>query len=1138
VDVRTLFAQPTLAALAQAVEQARRAGRQGVAVPPNGIPAGCETITPGMLPLIELTPEQIRSIVATVPGGAANVQDLYPLVALQEGILFHHLLQSRGDAYLLSSTLAFDSRARLERFVGALQQVIDRHDVLRTAVVWESLPEPVQVVWRAARFELQTLQLRAADTATALAEHTDSRDFRLDVRQAPLMRGFAAFDERGNRWLLQLVHHHLVLDHVAMEVLLHDIGLILSGRAQELPLPVPFRNFVTQARLGVSAQEHEAFFRRMLGDVDEPTAPFGLLTVRDNGAQLREAQIALPPGLSQRLRQQARKLGVSTATLFHWACGQVLARTTGREDVVFGTVLFGRLQGGEGGAERAMGMLINTLPLRVRLGEVGVQEGIRQTHALLSDLVRHEHASLALAQRCSALPASTPLFSALFNYRHSAEAAGEESPSQWAPGVALLSVQERTNYVPFNLSVDDLGEGFELKAQIEHPVGPRQVCSYMHNVLEGLVEALEKAPQTPSWRIEVLSEAERRQVLVDWNDTRRSWPEGELCTHQLFERQVAATPQALALEFEEQRLSYQDLNEQSNRLARHLWGLGVGPEERVAICLHRGVEMVVAILAVWKAGGAYVPLDPSYPRERLNYMLRDSRPRVLLTDVAVLDQLPASRTLLRTTIVDMAEAAQWLDLPHGNVDPSTLGLHPSNLAYLIYTSGSTGSPKGVMVTHQGLCNLAHAQIARFGVDSTSRVLQFASLSFDACISEVVMALLAGATLYVPPPGVLAGAELIERLDGQHITHVTLPPAVLASLPADATLPHLRTMVLAGEAPGAAHVQRWGPGRRLLNAYGPTEFTVCASIHDCDPSDTVAPPIGKPMANTRLYVLDPRGRPTPIGVTGELYIAGTQVARGYFNRPELTAERFLQDPFAARAGERMYRTGDLARRRADGSLDFLGRNDHQVKIRGFRIELGEIEAGLLAQPGVQAALVLARSGICETQESGNPQLVAYVVGTRDTEVEPLSLRNALAQMLPEYMVPAAYVVLEAFPLTPNGKIDRNALPAPVNAGQGTYEVPEGETETTLARIWSELLHVERVGRQDHFFELGGHSLLATRLISRVRSEWDIEIPLVTLFSKARLAEFSAAVVDCQLAQFDADELHRIVTQQQVPAGQGA
>ncbi|KAG9587254.1 hypothetical protein KCV01_g13108, partial [Aureobasidium melanogenum] len=524
VDIRALFARPTLAALAKAVEQGGDA--QGVTVPANGIPDGCETILPDMLPLVALDPAHIDRIAAAVPGGAINVQDIYPLAPLQEGILFHHLLQERGDAYLSTTVLAFDTRGRMDDFIAALRQVVDRHDVLRTSLLWDGLPEPVQVVWRHARFDVEELAVAPQDALAALVEHTDSRHYRLDLRQAPLIRGYTAQDAQG-RALLQLVHHHLVLDHTALDVLLHEIGLILGDRQSELVDAVPFRNFVAQARLGVQAHEHETFFGEMLGDVDEPTAPFGQQNVRGDGADVHEAHLPLSPVLARRLRAQARALGVSAASLFHWAWAQVLARTTGRDDVVFGTVLFGRLQGGAG-TDRTMGLLINTLPLRVCLGDQGVKASVRQAHETLSGLMRHEHASLALAQRCSGLPADAPLFSSILNYRHSEEHEGEAP--LWSQGMEVLAVRERTNY-PFMLSVDDLGEGFELGAQVSEPIEASRLCDYMRQALEGLADALESAPDTPCWRIDVLGEDERRALLVDPTETGRDWPDTDAGLH-------------------------------------------------------------------------------------------------------------------------------------------------------------------------------------------------------------------------------------------------------------------------------------------------------------------------------------------------------------------------------------------------------------------------------------------------------------------------------------------------------------------------------------------------------------------------------------------------------------------------------
>ncbi|HEX2094481.1 MAG TPA: amino acid adenylation domain-containing protein, partial [Longimicrobiaceae bacterium] len=1093
-DVQALFTTPTLAEMAAVM------GGESceVEVPPNRIPARCEGITPEMLPLVELGWDEIAGIVAAVPGGARNVQDVYPLAPLQEGILFHHLLTTEGDPYLVVSLSSFATRERLDAYLCALQAVIDRHDVLRTSVAWEGLPEPVQVVWREARLEVEEVEVDAAagDVASQLYDRFDPRHHRLDVRRAPLTRACVAWDPARDRWLVLLLQHHLVIDHTTLEVLREEVQAHMSGRAEELPEPLPFRNYVAQARMGVDRAEHEAYFRELLGDVDEPTAPFGLVDVWGDGSGIAEARLPVAGELGTRVRGQARRLGVSAASVFHVAWALALARVSGRDDVVFGTLLFGRMRGGEG-ADRALGPFINTLPVRVRLGSRGVEASVRATHAQLAGLLRHEHASLALAQRCSGVEAPAPLFTALLNYRHStgageAGAAGAGRPWEDLRGIFVV---ERTNY-PVGLSVDDWGEAFGLKAQVPASIGAERVCALVHRALEGLVEALETAPGRAAAQVDVLPAAEWARVVAEWNATAAAHPD-QACIHELFEAQVERTPEALAVAFEGETLTYAELNRRSNRLAHHLRDRGVGPEVRVGLCVERGPEMVVGLLGVLKAGGAYVPLDPGYPEDRLGYMLADSAPAVLLTQAS----LAARFAGVAGHVVALdAGASSWETRPGTN--PGRAGLTPDNLAYLIYTSGSTGRPKGVMVQHRGVCNLVFAQLC-FGVEPDSRVLQFASVSFDACVSEIFMALCRGAALCLPPRGsVLAGETLLRVLASHAITHVTLPPAVLGPLPGDADLGPVRTLVLAGDAVPGALVERWAPGRRFFNAYGPTEGTVCATVQECLADRAGNPPIGRPVANTRVYVLDEGGEPVPAGVVGELYIGGAGVARGYLGRPGLTAERFVADPFGGEPGARLYRTGDLGRWSADGRIELAGRKDAQVKVRGYRIEPGEIEARLAEHAAVREAVVVARE-----DAPGERRLVAYYVGAGET-VGVESLRAHLSESLPEYMVPAAYVRLEALPLTPNGKLDRGALPAPEGDAYARhgYEAPVGETEMALAALWSEVLGVERVGRHDHFFRLGGHSLLAVRLTERMRRR-GLHAEVGALFT-ATLAELAA------------------------------
>ena len=595
------------------------------------------TITPEMLPLVRLTEEEIERIVETVPTGAENVQDIYPLAPLQEGILFHHLMGGENDPYTLGNLYSFDSRQRLERYLEAMQAVIDRHDILRTAVVWEGLPEPVQVVWRMAVLPVEEVVLEAGvgDGVAQLRERYNPQSYRMDVRRAPMLRVITARDEEKGRWLMMLLRHHLIGDHTTLEVMQEEIEAYLLGRGDRLAAPQPFRNLVAQARLGISREEHEAYFRQLLGDVEEPTAPFGLLNVQGDGTGIAQAHMRVEAGLGRRIRERARKLGVSAASLCHVAWAQVVARTSGREDVVFGTTLFGRILGGVG-AERAMGLFMNTLPVRMRVGERGAEESVRGAHRQLAELMRHEHASLAQAQRCSGVPAPAPLFTSLLNYRHSAGAGqvrSEEKARAWE-GIKGLYGKSLNNY-PVTLNVDDLGEGFSLRTLVEASVDAHRVCQYMHTALESLAEALENEPSRRMHALEVIPETEKRQILYEWNASRAEYAatrgRREKLVHRLFEEQAQKTPDAVAVVFEEATLSYGELNRQANQLAHYLREFGVGPDERVAICLEGSLEMVVGLLGVLKAGGAYVPLDPAYPVERLQYMLEDSAPVAVLT---------------------------------------------------------------------------------------------------------------------------------------------------------------------------------------------------------------------------------------------------------------------------------------------------------------------------------------------------------------------------------------------------------------------------------------------------------------------------------------------------------------------------
>jgi len=1143
-DVRALFAAPTLTALAETVS-----GESETIDPPsNRIPVGCETIIPEMLPLVKLAPHHIEQIARAVPGGAANIQDIYPLGPLQEGILFHHLLAIDGDPYLLSVCLAFDSRARLDRYLEALQAIVDRHDVLRTAVLWEGLPEPAQVVWRQASIVIEEVTTKpGADAAEQLKAHFNPRHERLDIKQAPMLRIFIAHDAASGRWLMLQVFHHLSVDHTSLEIIQQEIHAHLRGEAARLSPPLPFRNFVAQARLGVPKEEHEGFFHKLLGDVNEPTVPFGLTDVQGDGSAIAEARSPLDAPLARRLRRGARALGVSAASIFHLAWAQVLARVSGRDDVVFGTLLFGRMQGGEG-ADRALGLFINTLPVRIRIGNDPVERSVRRTHALLAELLRHEHAPLALAQRCSAVRLPTPLFSALLNYRHSAPAPQSSTEGfNASEGIELLSSEARTNY-PVFLAVDDLGEGFSLCAQVQSSIDPQRICAFMQVALEQLVTALESAPHTPLSDLDVLPTSERRQLLVDWNQTTTTYPRRELCLHELIEEQARRTPDHVALVFEQQTLTYRELDERANRLAGHLRKMGVAPDSLVGLFVERSIEMVVGLLGVLKAGAAYVPIDTTFPRERIAFLLSDAGITVLLTETSLIEDVPKSVSTICLNSFDWSNAQVSM--------PECARVSPENLAYVIYTSGSTGRPKGVCVEHRSIVNYVLGVVERLGLTPGLRYANVSTIAADLGHTIIFPALITGGCLHIISQDRLhSQAQLSEYFSREHIDVLKIVPSHLTALQTgqnpEKAMPK-RCLILGGEASQLdwiAQLRALSPNCEIYNHYGPTETTVGALTYRVGEAlpmtQTGTLPLGKPLANARIYILDEHGQPAPVAVEGELCVGGAGVARGYLNRPDLTADKFVPDPF--KPGGRLYRTGDRARYLSDGNIEFCGRIDDQIKLRGYRIELGEIEEALREQHEVREVVVLARDG-----DSGDKQLIAYVVPNgKPTSLDdranhsavinhvdyksngspaeiqngvdmPLSgnghvvtpaiLRTHLQARLPTYMIPSAFILMEKFPLTANGKLDRKALPAPSPSSRVAQESARSytRTEQALASICTEVLKVENVGLGDNFFDLGGHSLLAIKTLSRIRDVFEVDLPTRTLFEKPVISDLAEAI----------------------------
>lgn len=623
-----------------------------------------------------------------------------------------------------------------------------------------------------------------------------------------------------------------------------------------------------------------------------------------------------------------------------------------------------------------------------------------------------------------------------------------------------------------------------------------RMLNHLRTTLEGIAAQPEQTVHT----LPLLDQQEYRQLVTELNDTDIGYPQDQ-CVHWMFESQVEQTPEVDAVVVGKESLSYAALNERANQLAHHLRSLGVGPEVRVAICVERSFDLLVGIIGILKAGGAYVPLDPSYPAERLAFMLEDVHAAVLLTQQRLVNQLPPHRGKIVRIDADWEQISQC---EKTNPDSGVCG---DNLAYVIYTSGSTGRPKGVMVTHRGICNTSEAMVRIYDFPPGTRMLQFVSLSFDVSVFDIVPAIISGGTLVLAPQNLPLGQDLLELVREQKIQVLTVPPSVLATLPY-ADLPHLQMIRVAGEPISSDLAALWSPGRRFYNAYGPAEASVWVSGAFLD--GTGVSSIGAPISNTKLYVLTSQQSPVPVGVPGELYIGGISVSRGYSDRPDTTAERYIPDPFSKEPGMRLYRTGDLARYWPNGDLEFLGRKDHQVKLHGVRIELGEIESALRKHPAVREAATLLREDV-----PGNHRLVGYVLPKDGEKPAPQELRNFLAERLPVTLVPTAFVILDQLPLSPNGKLDLRALPPPPDRSfdkEAEYVAPRNEVEDKLAGIWAEVLDKDLIGVHDNFFDLGVDSLLATQVASRIRSTFNVDLSLPRLFEATTVAQVSELITD--------------------------
>ena len=1076
---------------------------------------------------------------------AKNIEDAYPLSPMQEGMLFHSLLAPGSGIYILQVCCRLRN-LDVSVFAQVWQQLIDRHSILRSAFVWKNVEKPLQVVGRQVGLPLEQQDWRglsASEQAERFAVHLETdRKTGFNLMKAPVLR-LALFQtgERDYKFLWSF--HHILIDGWSTSLLLSDfLNLYRAVSGSENHPSARRRSFrdyigwLQQQDLGAA----EEFWRRRLKGFAEPTR-LGLERKSIAAAleppqsdNFEEQYLHLSESITAGLQKVGREQQVTLNTVVQGAWALLLSRYSGSEDVVFGATVSGR-PASLAGVEEMVGLFINTLPVRVEVkSEAQVGGYLRRLQEQQVEVQQYEYSPLVAVQGWSEVGRGMPLFDTIVVFEnYPVSAIVKQSNGGLSVGDARSI--EQSNY-PLTL-IGHPGTTLQLNLLYDSERYERASMVRMLEHLETLLEGIALKPEQPLGTLSLLSAAAREQILVTWNQTSRPYAH-DCCLHELFEAQVARTPDAPAITFEDRHLTYRQLNERANQLARHLQRLCVGPEVLVGVLMERSLEMVVALYAILKAGGAYVPLEPTYPRERLEFMLNDLRVPVVLTQERFAGLLPEHSA--QSVSLDV----EWAEYAGEPVDNLGVALTPLNVAYVIYTSGSTGQPKGVMNTHRGICNRLLWMQEAYQLKAGEIVLQKTPFSFDVSVWEFFWPLLAGARLVVAKPGGHRdNAYLIDLIKREQVTTLHFVPSMLQVFLEDERVREcvsLKRVICSGEALSAELQERYYerlPGE-LHNLYGPTEAAVDVTYWACE-RETLrrVVPIGRPIANTQIYILDRRLEAVPVGVAGELFIGGVNLARGYLNRAELTAEKFIPHPYSRQEGERLYRTGDVVCWLADGNIEYLGRIDRQVKIRGFRIEPEEIRVAVMQHPDVKEAVISTHGDSIE-----NRRLVAYIIAAAERELSSSDLYDYLKERLPEYMVPTAFVMLEKLPLTSNGKIDYRALPQhDGHVGlKNEYVAPRTDVEQLLRNIWHEVIGIERIGIHDNFFDLGGHSILLLKVQRKIREKFEHELPLVELFKyptihllAERLKREPEAVVESSLFQrsFDRAETRRELVSRQ-------
>ena len=1119
-----------------------------------------------------------------------------PLSFAQQRLWFLEQLQPGSSTYHIPTAVRINGLLNIEVLQQVINTIIERHEVLRTNFqyfdrdIYQNVDEElVQIISPSREVILHPINLQLLPESE---QETKVKQIAVEEAQKPfnleqdLLLRVSLLELDDTEYIVLLTMHHIISDGWSMEVLVKEIASLYAAFSQNLPSPltpleIQYADFAVWQREWLQGEVLETqlgYWKQQLGgNLPVIQLPTDFPRSRIQSFRGDTVSFELSKELSDRLKSIADSEGTTLFMMLLAGFKILLYRYTGQRDIIVGSPIANR---NRTELEGLIGFFVNTLVLRTDLGNnptfKEVLHKVRQVTWNAYDyqdlpfekLVEELHPERDLSYN--------PLFQVKFRL--------ENPPTEKIeiPGLTLSSLGQVNPTAKLDLSLDmyetpdGLVGGFEYNKDLFAESTIKRMVGHFCTLLEGI----SNQPTQHIGELPLLTPQEEKQILVEWNQTQREFSQ-HLCFHQLFEAQVEKTPGAIALIYNDEELTYEELNCRSNLLAHHLQSVGVVPEVRVGICIQRSPEMIIAMLAIHKAGGAYVPLDPAYPTERLAFMVEDAQVCVLLThdntqEVAksiILDldlDLDLDSTSNSSTRFERNEGLINLDsfwkenweekweenktIPQSFQNPKS-GVTPDNLAYLIYTSGSTGKPKGVLIPHRGLTNLTEDKIRVCDVHPDSCVLQFFSFSFDASIPEIIMALGCGAKLCLASlEDIIPGLPLLKLLREKQVTHITITPSALSALPVE-ELPALKMVLVGGEAPSAELINRWSEGRKFINAYGPTEVTVNASMVECGNGNPITPVL-RSSTNKQLYILDDNLQPLPVGVLGELHIAGVGLARGYLNRPDLTAEKFIPNPFyklkeeskkskeekeekfilpsassapsAPHTPPTLYKTGDLACYLPDGSIKLFGRIDNQVKIRGFRIEIGEIEALLNQNPYIQSSVVIVRE-----DNPGDKRLVAYIVPNNiapdninskniipDNKIPTSSeLRRELKENLADYMVPATFVMLNALPLTPNGKVDTKSLPIPDwSANTSTrFVAPQTDTEEKLVTIFTNVLDVESVGVEDDFFELGGHSLLATKLIAQLLKEFDVEISIIDLFEAPTVAELGERVDRSLLTQ---------------------